>query len=44
MSPCSTKVGSAAANTGRNTTIIRSNYLWEESEVIYEHALRLGRG
>jgi sarcosine oxidase subunit beta len=28
-------------NTGRNTTIIRSNYLWEESEAIYEHALRL---
>ncbi len=26
-------------NTGRNTTIIRSNYLWEESEAIYEHAL-----
>ena len=23
-------------NTGRNTTIIRSNYLWEESEAIYE--------
>jgi sarcosine oxidase subunit beta len=28
-------------NTGRNTTIIRSNYLWEESEGIYEHALKL---
>jgi sarcosine oxidase subunit beta len=28
-------------NTGRNTTIIRSNYLWEESEAIYEHALKL---
>ena len=28
-------------NTGRNTTIIRSNYLWEESETIYEHALKL---
>jgi sarcosine oxidase, subunit beta len=28
-------------NTGRNTTIIRSNYLWEESEVLYEHALKL---
>jgi sarcosine oxidase subunit beta len=26
-------------NTGRNTTIIRSNYLWEESEAIYEHAV-----
>ena len=31
-------------NTGRNTTIIRSNYLWEESEAIYEHALRLWEG
>ncbi|MDE2017411.1 MAG: sarcosine oxidase subunit beta family protein [Hyphomicrobiales bacterium] len=28
-------------NTGRNTTIIRSNYLWEESEAIYEHAMGL---
>ena len=25
-------------NTGRNTTIIRSNYLFEESAAIYEHA------
>ena len=31
-------------NTGRNTTIIRSNYLWEESEAIYEHAVRLWEG
>jgi sarcosine oxidase, subunit beta len=31
-------------NTGRNTTIIRSNYLWEESEGIYEHALKLWEG
>ncbi|MCW3836954.1 sarcosine oxidase subunit beta family protein [Sphingomonas canadensis] len=28
-------------NTGRNTTIIRSNYLWEESAALYDHALRL---
>lgn len=28
-------------NTGRNTTIIRSNYLWEASEALYEHALKL---
>jgi sarcosine oxidase subunit beta len=28
-------------NTGRNTTIIRSNYLWEESEAIYERAMKL---
>ncbi len=28
-------------NTGRNTTIIRSNYLWEESEGLYDHAMNL---
>src|SRR5712664_3151608 len=28
-------------NTGRNTTIIRSNYLWDASARIYEHSLRL---
>jgi sarcosine oxidase subunit beta len=28
-------------NTGRNTTIIRSNYLWDESAALYEHALKL---
>jgi sarcosine oxidase subunit beta len=28
-------------NTGRNTTIIRSNYLWPESQAVYEHALKL---
>ena len=28
-------------NTGRNTTIIRSNYLWPQSAVLYEHALKL---
>ena len=31
-------------NTGRNTTIIRSNYLWEESAAIYEHAMVLWEG
>ncbi|MFV0297322.1 MAG: sarcosine oxidase subunit beta family protein [Hyphomicrobiaceae bacterium] len=31
-------------NTGRNTTIIRSNYLCEESEAIYEHAMKLWDG
>ncbi len=31
-------------NTGRNTTIIRSNYLWEESEGLYEHAVKLWEG
>ncbi len=28
-------------NTGRNTTVIRSNYLRDESAAIYEHALKL---
>ena len=28
-------------NTGRNTTIIRSNYLWEESQGLYNHAMEL---
>jgi len=28
-------------NTGRNTTIIRSNYLWEPSAALYDHALDL---
>src|SRR6188474_1735378 len=31
-------------NTGRNTTIIRSNYLQDESAAIYEHAVRLWEG
>jgi sarcosine oxidase, subunit beta len=31
-------------NTGRNTTIIRSNYLYDESAAIYEHALKLWEG
>ncbi|MCX8500092.1 MAG: sarcosine oxidase subunit beta family protein, partial [Alphaproteobacteria bacterium] len=33
--------GPGGGNTGRNTTIIRSNYLWEASEAIYDHALNL---
>ena len=28
-------------NTGRNTTIIRSNYLWDESVHLYDHSLKL---
>src|SRR5213082_3564534 len=28
-------------NTGRNTTIVRSNYLWDESAALYEHALKI---
>ncbi len=31
-------------NAGRNTTIIRSNYLYDESAAIYEHALKLWEG
>src|SRR5947208_1610561 len=31
-------------NTGRNTTISRSNYLWDESARIYEHSLKLWEG
>jgi sarcosine oxidase subunit beta len=31
-------------NTGRNTTIIRSNYLYDESAGIYEHAMKLWEG
>jgi sarcosine oxidase subunit beta len=27
-------------NTARNTTIVRSNYLWDESAALYEKALR----
>jgi len=30
-----------SGNTGRNTTIIRSNYLWDESAHLYEHSLKL---
>jgi sarcosine oxidase subunit beta len=31
----------AGGNMARNTTIIRSNYLWDESAGLYEHALKL---
>ncbi len=31
-------------NTGRNTTIIRSNYLYDESARLYDHALGLWEG
>lgn len=31
-------------NTGRNTTIIRSNYLFDESSALYDHALKLWEG
>ena len=28
-------------NTGRNTQVVRSNYLWTESSLLYEHSLKL---
>ena len=31
-------------NTGRNTTIVRSNYLWDESTHLYEHSMKLWEG
>ena len=31
-------------NTGRNTTIVRSNYFWPESAALYDLALRLYEG
>ena len=34
----------AGGNMARNTAIIRSNYLWDESAGIYEHALKLWEG
>jgi sarcosine oxidase subunit beta len=34
----------AGGNMARNTAIIRSNYLWDASAVIYEHSLKLWEG
>jgi sarcosine oxidase subunit beta len=34
----------AGGNVTRNTTVIRSNYLWDESAAIYERALQLWEG
>ncbi len=31
-------------NTARNTTIVRSNYLWDEAAALYEHSLKLWEG
>ena len=31
-------------NTGRNTTVVRSNYLYDESAGIFEHSLKLWEG
>ena len=32
---------SAEAQSCSNTTIVRSNYLWDESAHLYEHAMKL---
>jgi len=34
----------AGGNMARNTTIIRSNYLWDQSTALYEYALQLWEG
>jgi sarcosine oxidase, subunit beta len=34
----------AGGNMARNTAIIRSNYLWDESAAFYEHSLKLWEG
>ncbi len=34
----------AGGNMARNTTVIRSNYLWDESAAIYEHSMKLWEG
>lgn len=31
-------------NTCRNTTIVRSNYLWDEAALLFEHAMKLWEG
>ncbi|MDH3758249.1 MAG: FAD-dependent oxidoreductase, partial [Gammaproteobacteria bacterium] len=31
-------------NTGRNTTIVRSNYLWTEASLLYEQSMKLWEG
>jgi sarcosine oxidase subunit beta len=31
-------------NTGRNTTVVRSNYLWDQSAFLYEKSLKLWEG
>lgn len=31
-------------NTARNTTIVRSNYLWDEAVLLYEHSMKLWEG
>ncbi len=43
-SPCVEKGWIGGGNTGRNTTIIRSNYLFDESAALYDHAVKLWEG
>ena len=31
-------------SVGRNTTIVRSNYLWDETSFLYEHSMKLWEG
>ncbi|NVN54642.1 sarcosine oxidase subunit beta family protein [bacterium Scap17] len=31
-------------NTARNTTLVRSNYLWDEAAALYEHSMKLWEG
>ena len=38
------KGGIGGGNTGRNTTIVRSNYLWDEAAHLYEKSLKLWEG
>ncbi len=38
------KGGLGGGNIGRNTTIVRSNYLWDESALLYEQGLKLWEG
>ena len=33
-----------SGNTARNTTIVRSNYLWDDATHLYEKALQLWEG
>ena len=44
MSPCSKRAGSGRGNVGRNTTIIRSNYLLPGNQPFYEFSLKLWEG
>lgn len=38
------KAGFKQNQTGRNTTTVRSNYLWGEVANLYEHSLKLWEG